>query len=61
MIKVVHLQHSTASAGSAAYRLHKAFLNANIESSILSLYSHINGNKAINQLGKKVKINFEIK
>jgi len=49
MIKVVHIQYSASSAGHAAARLQNAFLEANIDSSILSLHvsktkeNHING------------------
>jgi hypothetical protein len=37
MLKVVHLQKRTTSAGKAALRLHSAFLEAGISSNILSL------------------------
>jgi glycosyltransferase involved in cell wall biosynthesis len=37
MIKVVQLQYSTESGGSAALRLHKAFIEANVDSCIITL------------------------
>lgn len=46
MTKVVQIQYSMTSGGSAALRLHKAFLSNGIESSILSLSpSDIDGEK----------------
>jgi glycosyltransferase involved in cell wall biosynthesis len=53
MIKVVHLQYSPVSAGSAASRLHKAFLDNNIDSSILSLLPVNTRDKRISQLRKR--------
>src|ERR1700743_2875607 len=53
MIKVVHLQQSAISAGSAAYRLHKAFLDNNIDSSILSLLPTDRNDPALKQLRKR--------
>ena len=50
MTKVIHVQYSIDSAGSAALRLHKAFLKANIDSSILSLLYINNGDKKISHL-----------
>lgn len=38
MFKVIHVQKDLFSAGRAATRLHKAFLEAGIESSVLSLF-----------------------
>jgi glycosyltransferase involved in cell wall biosynthesis len=42
MLKVVHLQAATFSAGRAAFRLHNAFLEENIDSSTLSLWKEVN-------------------
>lgn len=42
MLKVVQLQTATFSAGRAAFRLHSAFLEENIDSSILSLFIEVN-------------------
>jgi glycosyltransferase involved in cell wall biosynthesis len=56
MIKVVHLQYSPVSAGSAASRLHKAFLDNDIDSSILSLLPVNTKDKAIKQLRKRSTI-----
>jgi glycosyltransferase involved in cell wall biosynthesis len=56
MIKVVHLQHSPVSAGSAATRLHKAFLDHNIDSSILSLLPVGTNDDKIKQLRKRSNI-----
>jgi glycosyltransferase involved in cell wall biosynthesis len=53
MIKVVHLQQSVISAGSAAYRLHKTFLNNNIDSSILSLLPTGSNDPALKQLHRR--------
>jgi glycosyltransferase involved in cell wall biosynthesis len=56
MTKVIHLQYSTKSAGSAALRLHKAFLEMGINSTILSLFSDINDTNEICQAGRNSKI-----
>lgn len=56
MTKIIQLQYATESAGSAAIRLHKAFLDAGIDSSVLSLHSSISGNPRITKLGKKGEI-----
>ena len=53
MIKVVHLQQSPVSAGSAATRLHKAFLDHDIDSSILSLLPVGTNDDKIKQLRKR--------
>lgn len=52
MIKVVHIQYSTKSAGNAAFRLQEAFLKANIDSSILSLHSTTISNGNVKRLNK---------
>src|SRR5665648_999589 len=38
MTRVIHIQYSTSSAGSAALRLQNAFIKENIESNIISLF-----------------------
>jgi len=53
MTKIVHIQYSTESAGSAALRLQKAFLNANLQSTIISLLADIPGVNNTKYLGKK--------
>lgn len=56
MIKIVHLQNALESAGSAAFRLHTAFMGAKIDSSILSLHSDINDTEEIKHLGRNPRI-----
>ncbi|TKK70330.1 glycosyltransferase [Ilyomonas limi] len=56
MIKVVHIQYSTNSAGSAAFRLHKELLKAGIDSSIVSLIADIPGYHKIKYLGRLPKL-----
>jgi glycosyltransferase involved in cell wall biosynthesis len=56
MIKIVHLQYSLESAGKAALRLHTAFLEAKIDSSILSLHSDINDTEEIKHVGRNSRI-----
>src|SRR5664280_852369 len=56
MIKVVHLQNSTFSAGRAMLRLHNAMLEANIDSSILTLVQDINDTAEIKNLGRNARI-----
>jgi glycosyltransferase involved in cell wall biosynthesis len=56
MIKIVHLQYESQSAGRAALRLHTAFLEAKIDSSILSLHSDINDTEEIKHLGRNARI-----
>jgi glycosyltransferase involved in cell wall biosynthesis len=53
IMKVVQLQFSTESAGSAANRLQKAFLEKGIDSSILSLNYGINQDERTIYLGRK--------
>ena len=50
MLKVVHLQAATFSAGRAAFRLHTAFLEEDISSSILSLWNDVNDTELMNSL-----------
>ena len=56
MIKVVHIQNSTLSAGRAMLRLHNAMLEANIDSSILTLVQDINDTAEIKSLGRNARI-----
>lgn len=52
-IKVVQLQYATESGGSAALRLHKAFLNSNVDSTIVSLIADdVSGLEKTVYLGK---------
>jgi len=55
MLKVVHLQFNLTSAGKQAIRLHRAFLEAGIDSSLLSLHSDIIGDDKIHGLGNRYK------
>lgn len=56
MRKVTHIQFSMSSAGSAAFRLHKAFLANGIGSSILSLLPPDTYDEKIKSLRKRNKI-----
>lgn len=56
MIKVAQLQFFSESTGRAALRLHKAFLNSGIDSTIISLKHGINDEGKIIQKGKIPKI-----
>lgn len=56
MMKIVQIQYSMEASGSAGLKLQNAFLDAGIESSILSLYPGINGNEKIKILGKKARL-----
>ena len=49
-MKVVHIQKHLPTSGNAAFRLHNAFLNAGIDSYMLSLSSDIHGNSRIKYL-----------
>jgi glycosyltransferase involved in cell wall biosynthesis len=53
VLKVVQLQYATASGGSSAFRLQKAFLNAGISSSIISLLADSPRLENILYLGKR--------
>jgi glycosyltransferase involved in cell wall biosynthesis len=53
MLKVVHIQYSTQSAGGAALRLQKAFINAGIQSQIVSLQKDSPAVENVIYLGKK--------
>jgi glycosyltransferase involved in cell wall biosynthesis len=54
--RIIHIQYSTGSAGSAACRLSKAFNEAGLESGILSLHSENPESTSIKSLGKKSKL-----
>ncbi len=56
MLKIVHLQYATFSAGRAALRLHNAFLEENYDSSILSLRYDINDTDKLKHVGLKSTI-----
>jgi glycosyltransferase involved in cell wall biosynthesis len=57
MTKIVQVQYSIESAGRAALRLHKAFLETGIDSSILSLkYTDLNDERITHLRGKANKI-----
>ena len=47
MLKVVHIQKSSKSAGGSALRLHNAFIESNIDSYILTLYPDENDTERI--------------
>lgn len=55
MINSVHLQHSSKSAGSAALRLNRAFLEAGMNSYIVSLQSDVNDTDRVIYAGKTSK------
>ena len=56
MPKVVHVQKDVLSGGRAALRLHEAFLDAGIESFILSLFKDINDSERVIKTGKLSRI-----
>jgi len=56
MSKVVQIQYSTESGGSSAYRLQRVFLEAGIDSSIISLQPDSFSKEKINYLGIKPSI-----
>ena len=56
MSKVVQIQYSTESGGSSAYRLQKAFLEAGIGSSIISLQQDSFPNENISYMGIKSNV-----
>ncbi|WP_299435567.1 glycosyltransferase [uncultured Maribacter sp.] len=57
MTKVVHLQTHLPSSGNAAFRLHKAMLKQNIESSMLSLSTDVSINSKIQSLQLRAYLN----
>jgi glycosyltransferase involved in cell wall biosynthesis len=56
MLKVVHIQKSSKSAGGSALRLHNAFIESNIDSYILTLYPDENDTERIFYPGKISKL-----
>ncbi|RFZ94845.1 glycosyltransferase [Mucilaginibacter conchicola] len=56
MTKIVQLQHTSESAGGAAMRLNKAFLDHGIESSVLSLYPDLIKKRPIASVGFKERL-----
>ncbi len=56
MVKVIHVQNDALSAGSAALRLHSAFLKAGIDSSVLSLLTDVNDTEKMSEPGKISRI-----
>ncbi len=60
MYKVVQIQFSTKSAGRAALRLQKAFIAANVQSSIVSLHPDTAAVPGIKYLGKKARLKARI-
>jgi len=56
MIKVIHIQFSTESAGGVVPKLNNAFLEYNIDSRILTLNPCVNDNEQIIHLGRFPKI-----
>jgi glycosyltransferase involved in cell wall biosynthesis len=56
MLKVVHLQKRTTSAGKAALRLHSAFLEAGINSNILSVEPDINDSETTTVTGSNSRL-----
>lgn len=55
-MKVVHLQYHSESAGKQALRLHQAFLDNGIESTVLSLYGEQSHENRVSALGRKARI-----
>ena len=53
-LRILHLQYKTTEA-SPANRLHKAFLKAGMDSSLLCLYNELDEQKPISSLGRKAK------
>lgn len=56
MIKVVQFQYSFTSAGKQGVRLHNAFLENGIDSTLITLYSDIAANDKLLGLGKSYKM-----
>jgi hypothetical protein len=56
MLKVIHLQKRTTSAGKAALRLHNSFLEAGISSNILSVEPDINDSETTTVTGSKSRL-----
>ena len=53
MTKIVHIQFSTESAGGAAIRLQRAFINKGLQSTIVSLIRDVPAVENVKYLGKK--------
>jgi glycosyltransferase involved in cell wall biosynthesis len=60
MLKAVQIQYSKSSAGSAALRLHTAFLKSNIDSSIISLLPDIITTEKIKNVGRGARMRANI-
>lgn len=60
MIKVVQIQYSTGSGARSAWRLQQAFINAGIQSHILSLEEEHPAKNGISYLGRKERITARI-
>ena len=56
MIKIIHIQKHLPSSGNAAFRLHEAMRRNNLDSSMLSLTSDIEGSPFIKHLNKKAQL-----
>jgi glycosyltransferase involved in cell wall biosynthesis len=56
MTKIVHIQYSTESAGSAALRLQKAFIDAGLQSNIISLQKDNASDLKTKTLGRKHRL-----
>lgn len=55
-MKIVQVQYSSKSGGGAALKLHNAFLDAGIDSHILTLHDDINDTDRVIYCGRKAKI-----
>ena len=60
MTKIVHVLYSPESSGRAALRIHRAFTEANMDSSIVSLLPSNLANEKITYLGRKSKLFWKI-
>jgi glycosyltransferase involved in cell wall biosynthesis len=60
MLKIVHLQFSPESSGRAALRLHKAFLEADVDSSILFFHPWSLEEERIKKLGGNSKLIYRL-
>jgi glycosyltransferase involved in cell wall biosynthesis len=60
MLKIVHIQFSPESSGRAALRLHNAFLDVNIDSSILFFHPWTQDGKKIKKLGGNSKLIYRL-
>lgn len=55
-MKIVQVQYSSKSGGGAALKLHNAFLDAGIDSHVLTLHDDINDTDRVIYCGRKAKI-----